>query len=211
MIRCFSLHLAIVLCACTFATAADLLVADQDELNQAIKWRQARRCDRSERRHLDRRRDQVLRQGQESKPITLARESRQSDSLRRIATQRRRKLARRRRAEFQGRRSRQRQRDPFRDGDDKGASNCRLTNCSIVDYNPSEPPKGNTQWVSLYGQHNRVDHCYFKGKNTSGPIFVVWVEDQPNDHMADHNYFAGRPALRQRRGDDAHRHEPKSR
>jgi poly(beta-D-mannuronate) lyase len=83
----------------------------------------------------------------------------------------------------------------FRDGDDKGSSNCRLTNCAIVDYNPAEHPNGNTQWVSLYGQKNRVDHCYFKGKNTSGPIVVVWVEDQPNDHLADHNYFAGRPAL----------------
>ena len=83
----------------------------------------------------------------------------------------------------------------FRDGDDKGASDCRLTNCAIIDYNPTEPPEGNTQWVSLYGQRNRVDHCYFRGKNTSGPIFVVWVEDRPNEHLADHNYFAGRPAL----------------
>ncbi|CAN5483095.1 polysaccharide lyase 6 family protein [soil metagenome] len=83
----------------------------------------------------------------------------------------------------------------FRDGDDKGANNCRLTNCAIVEYNPPEAPAGNTQWVSLYGQKNRVDHCYFKGKNTSGPIFVVWVEDQPNDHRVDGNYFAGRPGL----------------
>lgn len=83
----------------------------------------------------------------------------------------------------------------FRDGDDKGASNSRLTNCAFIDYNPPTHPEGNTQWVSLYGTKNRVDHCYFRGKNTGGPDLVVWVEDQPNEHLIDHNHFAGRPSL----------------
>src|SRR5688572_24746803 len=83
----------------------------------------------------------------------------------------------------------------FRDGDDKGASHCRLTNCAFIDYNPPQHPEGNTQWVSLYGKRNRVDHCYFKGKNTGGPMLVVWVEAEPNDHLIDRNHFAGRPSL----------------
>src|SRR6478672_12985201 len=43
------------------------------------------------------------------------------------------------------------------------ATNSRLTNSSIVDYNPADV---NTRyfWVSLYGDHNRVDHDYFKNQ-----------------------------------------------
>ncbi len=73
------------------------------------------------------------------------------------------------------------------------ATNSRLTNTSIVDYNP---PDVNTRnfWVSLYGQHNRVDHDYFKNQTNSGVTVVVWRDDaSPDYHEIDSNYFAGRP------------------
>lgn len=91
----------------------------------------------------------------------------------------------------------------FRDGDDKGAENCRITNCAFIDYNPTEPPekKENTQWLSLWGSNNEVDHCYFKGKTTNGPMLVVWVEESPNGHHIHHNYFAGRPPLGENGGE----------
>ncbi len=83
----------------------------------------------------------------------------------------------------------------FRGASKKEASHCRVTGCAIVDYNAALPSKKTTHWMSLYGTDNRVDHCYFKGKNDAGPIFTVWVGDGPNRHRIDHNYFAGRPPL----------------
>src|SRR4051812_46977994 len=56
------------------------------------------------------------------------------------------------------------------------ATNSRLTNTSVVDYSP---PDVNTRnfWVSLYGQHNRVDHDYFKNQTNSGVTVVVWRDN----------------------------------
>ena len=79
----------------------------------------------------------------------------------------------------------------------KVASNCRVTNCAIEYYNPSDRFLKNS-WVELYGKHNRVDHCSFVGKLNSGVTLVVKLngkENQENNHLIDHNYFADRPRL----------------
>lgn len=78
----------------------------------------------------------------------------------------------------------------FRGDSDEEASDCRLTNSAIVDYNP--PAGASSNWVSLYGARNRVDHCHFSGKNNSSPLLVVWLNGQPNEHRIDHNYFGRR-------------------
>jgi len=70
----------------------------------------------------------------------------------------------------------------------------RLTNTAIDNYNPASNLT-NYKWISLYGQYNRVDHCYFKGKNHNGTTLVVWLDSQPNYHQIDYNYFAYRPEL----------------
>ncbi|MFA7420140.1 MAG: chondroitinase-B domain-containing protein [Melioribacteraceae bacterium] len=70
----------------------------------------------------------------------------------------------------------------------------RLTNTSIVDYNPTNT-KTDYKWVSLYGTHNRVDHCYLKGKTHIGTTLVVWLSNKPNYHLIDSNYFAYRPVF----------------
>lgn len=80
----------------------------------------------------------------------------------------------------------------FRTSSEKAASNCRLTNSIIVDYNPADKYL-DYKWVSLYGKNNRVDHCYFSGKNHQGTLLVVWLDSLPNDHRIDHNYFGPRP------------------
>ncbi len=82
----------------------------------------------------------------------------------------------------------------FRNGSSRPAHYCRLTNTAVVDYNPSSPGT-DYKWVSIYGTHNRVDHCYFKGKNHSGTTLVVWLDGNPNHHLIDHNYFGFRPEL----------------
>lgn len=89
--------------------------------------------------------------------------------------------------------------DGYSDKDDvmtfsKASSNCRLTNTSITNYNHPDKEK-DYKWVSLYGMHNRVDHCSLSGKAHQGTTVVVWLDEQPNHHQIDHNYFGPRPAL----------------
>lgn len=81
----------------------------------------------------------------------------------------------------------------FRRSAEEHASDCRLTRCSIIDYNAPNSQSG--KWVSLYGKRNRVDHCYFAGKTTEGTTLVVWLDGQPNHHRIDHNHFGPRPDL----------------
>lgn len=76
----------------------------------------------------------------------------------------------------------------------KTTSNSRLTNTSIENYNPSDKTL-DYKWVSLYGHHNRVDHCSITGKNHQGTTLVVWLDDKANYHQIDHNYFGPRPEL----------------
>jgi poly(beta-D-mannuronate) lyase len=80
----------------------------------------------------------------------------------------------------------------FRKSNGTVSNNCRLTNTSIIDYNNPDSTSDN-KWVSLYGQYNRVDHCYLKGKTNIGTTLVVWLSAQPNYHRIDHNYFGYRP------------------
>lgn len=72
------------------------------------------------------------------------------------------------------------------------SSNCRLTNSSVIGFNPPDKTTEYT-FVSLYGDHNRVDHCYFEGKTNLAPTLVVWLSDKPNYHQIDRNYFGPRP------------------
>ncbi|MDX1532108.1 MAG: chondroitinase-B domain-containing protein, partial [Rhodothermales bacterium] len=84
----------------------------------------------------------------------------------------------------------------FRRSSSDLANHSRLTNTTVIDYNP---PSTLTEykWVSVYGRFNRVDHSYFAGKTNEGALLVVWLRDPPNDappeHRIDHNHFGPRP------------------
>lgn len=80
------------------------------------------------------------------------------------------------------------------------AYHSRLTNTSIVDYNPASKST-DYKWVSLYGTHNRIDHCYFAGKNHMGTTLVVWFPSHPHYHLIDHNWFGYRPPLGENGGE----------
>jgi poly(beta-D-mannuronate) lyase len=82
----------------------------------------------------------------------------------------------------------------FRNNSDSQTNYSRLTNCAIIDYNPSVK-ETDYKWVSLYGTYNRVDHCYLKGKTHNGATLVVWLSATPNYHLIDSNYFGERPEL----------------
>lgn len=74
---------------------------------------------------------------------------------------------------------------------DTHATDCRLTNVSVIDYIPSDGSK--TVYVGMYGLRNRVDHCYFTGHSVVGNTLLVELEEEPNYHLIDHNHFANRP------------------
>ncbi len=78
------------------------------------------------------------------------------------------------------------------EGDD--AQDCRLTRCSIINFNPPDDTDGN-KWVSIYGLRNRVDRCFFEGKNNDGAMLVVWLDGTPDHHRIDRNHFGHRPPL----------------
>ena len=89
----------------------------------------------------------------------------------------------------------------FRDGEafkknvitfSEQSKNCRLTNTSITKYDNTSKKMRNS-WIVLYGERNRVDHCYVKGKTSLGTTVGVYVSNKPNYHRIDHNYFDGRP------------------
>ncbi|MCU4157102.1 polysaccharide lyase 6 family protein [Carboxylicivirga sp. A043] len=82
----------------------------------------------------------------------------------------------------------------FRKNSSELSHNCRLTNTSIINYNPSNKDN-DYKWVSVYGTNNRIDHCHFEGKTHSGTTLVVWITDEPNYTQIDHNYFGARPDL----------------
>ncbi len=82
----------------------------------------------------------------------------------------------------------------FRTSSSTLAYNCQLTNVTVEDYNPSDASL-DTKYVSLYGTNNRVDHCSFSGKTNSGATLVVWLDETPDYHLIDHNYFGPRQDL----------------
>ncbi|QIL37884.1 alginate lyase [Pedobacter sp. HDW13] len=75
-----------------------------------------------------------------------------------------------------------------------GSRNCRITNTSIVDYNPIDQTV-DYRWISINGKNNRIDHCYLKGKAHQGPTMVIWGTNSVLAHRIDHNYFGERPDL----------------
>ena len=79
-------------------------------------------------------------------------------------------------------------------GSEGDASNCRLTNTQILNYNPSDSGE-RYHWVNLYGQDNRVDHCRLQGQDHSGVTLVVVLNDngQAARHLIDFNAFLDRP------------------
>ena len=82
----------------------------------------------------------------------------------------------------------------FRLGDEV-ANNCRITNCVIEDYNPSDR-SASYAWVTFYGRYNRFDHNCLVGKQNAEATLVVALDEarnQQNLHQIDHNYFGRRP------------------
>ncbi len=80
---------------------------------------------------------------------------------------------------------------------DQIATNCRVTNTVINDFNNPRRLEEN-YWVAFYGKNNRVDHCSFFNKKNIGVLMAVILEDarsRENFHSIDHNYFGFRLPL----------------
>lgn len=85
----------------------------------------------------------------------------------------------------------------FKKDNDNLCNNCRVTECVIDNYNPSERHESD-YWVGMYGKHNRFDHNYLVGKRNRGVTMAVRLnskESLENYHTIDHNYFGYRQTL----------------
>jgi poly(beta-D-mannuronate) lyase len=72
------------------------------------------------------------------------------------------------------------------------ATNCRVTQCAIIDYSPPEPST-DTDWIGMYGTNNRFDHNLISGHSNKGVTLVVWRNPGKEDHhLIDHNHFRDR-------------------
>lgn len=83
----------------------------------------------------------------------------------------------------------------FRKNREEMATNCRLTECVIDNYNNPER-QVQDYWVTIYGKNNRIDHNHISGKKNLGVTMIVGLdtkESRENNHKIDHNYFGPRP------------------
>lgn len=79
-----------------------------------------------------------------------------------------------------------------RTSSEQTASNCRTTECAIVDYNLDDTVF-DTKWVSVYGIRNHIDNSYFNGKTNHGTKLVEWLNGDSSEYRMDHNYFGPHP------------------
>jgi len=85
----------------------------------------------------------------------------------------------------------------FRINKNQLANNCRVTNCTINDFNNPKRLDEN-YWISFSGKKNRIDHCTFLNKKNIGVLLAVVLDDErsrENFHSIDHNYFGIRLPL----------------
>ena len=71
------------------------------------------------------------------------------------------------------------------------ASHSRVTNCALIDYDNASTT--GYHWFHVDGDHNRIDHNFFKGHKNDG----VTLEVNPqvgSAHQIDHNHFVDRTA-----------------
>ena len=80
----------------------------------------------------------------------------------------------------------------FRAGGSRPASNCRVTQCAIIDYSPPESST-DRDWIGIYGTRNRFDHNLISGHGNFGVTLVVWRSPgKLDEHRIDHNHFRNR-------------------
>jgi poly(beta-D-mannuronate) lyase len=76
------------------------------------------------------------------------------------------------------------------------ATNSRFTNSVIESYSGTDL-SDKYHYVSLYGQHNRIDHNRFLDQRNIGPQVVAWLDESVSPistfHRIDSNHFGDRP------------------
>ena len=86
----------------------------------------------------------------------------------------------------------------FRKNDQLLANHCRVTNCAIMNFSPPTRFENENNWIILWGQFNRVDHCTIGDKLNGGTDLIINLNDersQNNYHSIDSNYFSTRSNL----------------
>jgi poly(beta-D-mannuronate) lyase len=78
----------------------------------------------------------------------------------------------------------------------KLANNCIVRNCRLSEDENFKPEEGESRWIGIYGQGNRLEHCLIEGKRNRGATVVVWLgEKSLGEHVIQANHFGKRPRL----------------
>ncbi len=72
------------------------------------------------------------------------------------------------------------------------ASFCTLRNTAIIDYNPKKI-ETRYDWVSVSGNSNVVERCWFSGQSHLGVTLAVHLAGANANHVIRGNYFGNRP------------------
>lgn len=83
----------------------------------------------------------------------------------------------------------------FKISDNEIASNCKITNSVIEDFNQQYRDTTDL-WVQFWGRNNELSHCYLAGKTNRGPTVRVnleGIESINNHHKIINNHFGPRP------------------
>ncbi|MHB0755471.1 chondroitinase-B domain-containing protein [Polaribacter sp. M15] len=91
----------------------------------------------------------------------------------------------------------------FRTSKKKVANYSKVTNCVILDFNNLERDQDNL-WVQFYGKHNELSNCYIAGKTNGGPTVRVDLKGNQsirNYHKIINNHFGPRPRKGGARGE----------
>lgn len=78
------------------------------------------------------------------------------------------------------------------------SSNCRLTNSAIINYNPKSETTA-YYWIFYSGSNNRVDRCYFEGKNHQQPLVGNDFNGSRHNKF-DYNYVCNIPYIKDMNG-----------
>lgn len=80
----------------------------------------------------------------------------------------------------------------FRAGGSRPATNCRVTQCAIIDFSPPDSAT-DRDWIAFYGTDNSFDHNLISGHSNIGVTLVVWRSPGKEDrHRIAYNHFRNR-------------------
>jgi len=86
----------------------------------------------------------------------------------------------------------------LRTGLDQAAEECQVTNC-VFDNRNARRSVSESTFVAVYGSKNKIDHCYFSGKQNPGADMTISAADGDVENRIEQNHFGPRAPIANQR------------